>query len=157
MVRFNSVVRNLACESLALAVIACGRVRRAKRTALSAGVITPIYFHNPTKRLFARCIQWLIDNGYTFISASDLVDILYQVRPVPKGAEWPSFDDGYKEWLENVLPLVRERNIPVTFFIPAGIVQNGGRFPWLHTGASAELKAGASRSDSGPDAPTVSE
>lgn len=111
---------------------------------LGSEVITPLYFHNPNKRLFARCIRWLERHGYTFVSSDDLIEILYNGKPIPKGAVWLSFDDGYKEWLENVAPVVRQRRVPVTFFIPSGIVENDGRLPWMHrgNGSGAELKGG---------------
>jgi hypothetical protein len=31
-----------------------------------------------------------------------------------------------------VLPQIRERKIPVTLFVPSGIVEGDGLFPWLH-------------------------
>jgi peptidoglycan/xylan/chitin deacetylase (PgdA/CDA1 family) len=137
MLNIHSVLRNCLCGILACGVIASGRVRRARKTALAGGVVTSIYFHNPNRRLFARCIRWLIANGYVFISANDLVEILYHGKTPPKGAVWLSFDDGYKEWLRDVMPVVCEHKIPVTFFIPTGIVQNLGLFPWMHRGESA--------------------
>jgi poly-beta-1,6-N-acetyl-D-glucosamine N-deacetylase len=117
---------------LALALIASGRVRRARKKALNSEVVTAIYFHNPSKRLFTRCVQWLSKNGYTFISADELIKILRNAAELPKGTVWLSFDDGFKELLEAVLPVVRERKIPITIFIPAGIVGGAGLFPWLH-------------------------
>ena len=131
------MIRNGFCGALALAVIASGRARRARKKALSGEVITSIYFHKPNQRLFTRCIRWLSKHGYTFISAADLIDILYGGRPIPKGAVWLSFDDGYKEWLADVLPVVHELRVPVTLFIPSGIVAGAGLLPWLHHENSA--------------------
>jgi peptidoglycan/xylan/chitin deacetylase (PgdA/CDA1 family) len=127
------LLRNFFCGSLAVAVIALGRVRRARKKALDSDVVTAIYFHNPTKGLFSRCVQWLSKNGYTFISADELIKILREGAQPPRGAVWLSFDDGFKELLETVLPLVRERKIPITMFIPSGIVQGAGLFPWLQS------------------------
>jgi peptidoglycan/xylan/chitin deacetylase (PgdA/CDA1 family) len=136
-----SIIRNSFCGALALGVIASGRARRAREKALSGEVITSIYFHNPNKRLFTRCIRWLSKHGYTFISAADLIDILYGAKPIPKGAVWLSFDDGYKEWLADVLPVVHERRVPVTLFIPSGIVEGSGQLPWLHRRKSGTAPA----------------
>lgn len=122
--------RNGLCALLSLALIVSGRVRRARRTALSGNVITAIYFHKPTKPLFERCIDWLTKSGYVFISADDVFDCLYRDKAPPAGAVWISFDDGCRELLTNVLPVIRERNIPVTLFIPTGIVEGRGLFPW---------------------------
>jgi len=134
--------RNCLCGLLALGVIASGRVRRAKKRALSGEVVTAIYFHKPNKRLFGQCVRWLTKNGYHFISASDLLDILYRDRTPPKGAVWLSFDDGCKEILEDVISPILLQQIPVTLFIPTGIVQGDGRFPWLHKETSVQLPSG---------------
>ncbi len=126
------ILRNLFCCLLASAMIASGRVRRAKRRVLDSRIITAIYFHNPNRRLFARCVRWLTNNGYTFISDDELIDILQGDLEPPKGAVWLSFDDGFKELLENVVPLSRRQNIPITVFVPSAIVGGQGLFPWLH-------------------------
>lgn len=126
-------LRNLFCGSLALAVIASGRVRRAKKKALNSNVVTAIYFHNPNKRLFTRCVRWMKKNGYSFISHDELIEILHKKIDPPKGAVWLSFDDGFKELLENVIPLARRLHVPITIFIPSGIVDGNGLFPWLHS------------------------
>jgi len=113
-------------------------------------VITPIYFHNPNPDLFARCIQWLVDHGYKFISTGDLVDFLYFGKPVPNGAVWITFDDGYKDWLDTIVPVIRRQNVPVTLFIPSGIVEHSGLLPWMHEGT-------ADTNHAGRDAVTVTE
>jgi peptidoglycan/xylan/chitin deacetylase (PgdA/CDA1 family) len=125
-------LRNGLCAALAFGLIASGRVRRARARALSEGLVTAIYFHRPRRSLFVRCIQWLRKYGYTFISANDLVQWLYHATPVPKGAIWVSFDDGYIEVLTDVLPLAQELGIPITLFVPSGIVAGDGLLPWLH-------------------------
>jgi peptidoglycan/xylan/chitin deacetylase (PgdA/CDA1 family) len=102
------------------------------RRALGGEVVTAIYFHKPNKRLFARCIQWLTQHGYTFISIGDLVEILYNGKTPPKGAVWLSFDDGCRELLTDVLPLIRKNRIPITLFLPSGIIDGDGRFPWMN-------------------------
>ena len=132
-------VRNVVCSLFALGIIASGRVRRAKQFALNGEVVTAIYFHKPAKKLFAQCIQWLINNGYTFISGADLAEILYYGKTPPRGAVWLSLDDACRELLENVLPLIRTKKIPVTLFIPAGIVGGDGILPWLHKGQPEKL------------------
>jgi peptidoglycan/xylan/chitin deacetylase (PgdA/CDA1 family) len=141
--------RNFLCGSLAVAVIASGLVRRARKKALTSEEVTAIYFHNPNKRLFARCVKWLAKNGYTFISADELIKILRYGAEPPRGAVWLSFDDGYKELLQTVLPFIRERKIPITIFIPSGIVEGAGLFPWLQSERCAHA--------AGVDAPAQSE
>jgi peptidoglycan/xylan/chitin deacetylase (PgdA/CDA1 family) len=135
--RSYMVLRNCLCGLLSLVLIVSGGVRRARKRALGGGVVTAIYFHKPNKRLFVRCVRWLIKHGYTFISANDLLDILYRGKTPPRGAAWLSFDDGNKELLDEILPLVRLYRIPVTLFIPTGIIEGDGLFPWLHKGTPA--------------------
>ena len=125
-------IRNCFCGLLALALIASGRVQRAMRRALGGDVVTAIYFHKPNRRLFDRCIRWLTKHGYNFIAIDDLMEILYRGKTPPKGAVWLSFDDGCRELLTNVLPLIRKHRIPVTLFLPSGIIAGDGLFPWMN-------------------------
>ncbi len=125
------LIRNLGCAAIAVILIACGAVRRARAKGLASGVISGIYFHKPNRRLFARCVRWLRKNGYTFISEKDLISFIREHRPVPRGAVWLSFDDGAIELFKDVLPIVEEQEIPVTLFIPTGIVAGDGLFPWI--------------------------
>jgi peptidoglycan/xylan/chitin deacetylase (PgdA/CDA1 family) len=140
IVRLAGLLHYYAGALLALLLIGSGRARRAQRKALSQGVITAIGFHKPNPRLFLRCIVWLIKNGYTFIAADDVVDFLHRGKSVPRGAVWLSFDDGWKE-LAEVLPLVRRLHLPVTLFIPSGVVAGDGSFPWLHNATHPSFSA----------------
>jgi len=84
--------------------------------------------------------------------------ILHAGKVLPRGAVWLSFDDGCKELLENVLPLIRELHIPVTLFIPSGIVAGDGLFPWLHQETSSQMHAGnASNRNGSRDSLTLTE
>jgi peptidoglycan/xylan/chitin deacetylase (PgdA/CDA1 family) len=129
-----NILRNGFCWLLAVCIIASGRVRRGKEIALSKGAVTAIYFHNPNRRLFTRCVTWLRHNGYTFISEQELVRILREGQEPPRGAVWLSFDDGFNELLRNVFPETRKHKIPVTLFLPSAIISGRGLFPWLHPG-----------------------
>lgn len=141
-------VRHCICWLLGVALILSGRVSRGRRRAFGEDIITAICFHNPNRRLFARCIRWLLQHGYTFISSDDVAAFLYDRKPVPKGAVWISFDDGCCELVDNVLPVVRRYRIPVTLFIPSGIVEGDGLFPWLHRDHRNETPASAGASPS---------
>ena len=132
MHRFVLWVWYWVASALAVIFIASGRVRRARKQAFAEGVISAIYFHKPNRRLMLRCIQWLRKHGYTFVSADDVIEMLKRDKPVPSGAVWLSFDDGWRELLTEVLPVVRPWRIPITLFIPSGIIEGEGKFPWLH-------------------------
>lgn len=150
------LLRNFLCGCLGIALIAAGRVRRNKRRALNGDVVTSIYFHNPNKRLFTQCVRWLKENGYTFISAEQLVDIQYGRTPLTSGAVWLSFDDGWREILTNVIPVARQQKIPITLFIASGIVEGEGFFPWLHSSESGPSRTGLIR-EGVRDSITISE
>src|SRR5690242_17901446 len=107
MRRIYFVIRNIICAILALILLGVGAVRRARRRAFSGDVITALCFHNPSEKLFRQCVIWLTKHGYRFISADDVTDFLNHAKPVPPGAVWVTFDDGSREFLNNVLPLVR--------------------------------------------------
>jgi peptidoglycan/xylan/chitin deacetylase (PgdA/CDA1 family) len=127
MHRLYMILRNFFCGALAMGVIASGRVRRAKRRVLNSNVVTAIYFHNPNKHLFARCVTWLTKNGYAFISV----------------------DDGFKELGQNVVPLSRQRKIPITLFIPSKIISGNGLFPWLHQTTNVNGVSGSASAKNG--------
>jgi peptidoglycan/xylan/chitin deacetylase (PgdA/CDA1 family) len=144
------ICRKFACSVFALALIATGSVRRARKRALAGGVITAIYFHGPDARLFRNCVDWLTRHGYTFISADQMWQAISGLGPCPKGAVWLSFDDVCRTLIADVLPLVEKRRIPITLFAPSGIVEGDGLFSWpagMHGGrnamTAAELKRAA--------------
>lgn len=123
-------LRNLFAAVFAFFLIILGFTRRAKAKAFEGKYITCIYFHNPGRKLFARCIRWLLKNNYTFISSTQLADILAGRVPLPAGAVWVSFDDGWKGNVENVIPVLKQYNVPATFFVSTGPIEGDGIFWW---------------------------
>ncbi len=117
--------RAVVCWILAMALILSGYVSRAKRKSQREGVITPVYLHNPNKRLFRKLIIWLKKNGYSFISSDRLKDILDKKNPCPRGAVWLSLDDGWQQNIDNVIPVAVEFNVPITIFVCTEAVETG--------------------------------
>jgi peptidoglycan/xylan/chitin deacetylase (PgdA/CDA1 family) len=113
-----------------LLLIVFGFVRRARVCAHSGNYVTGIAFHNPNKKLFQKSIKWLKKNKYSFISTNKLIEILNNKSKPPKGAAWITFDDGWRQNIINVIPTIKEHNIPVTFFITSGAVMDSGYFWW---------------------------
>ena len=62
---------------------------------------------------------------------------------------WLSLDDGWKEIAE-VLPLVRRHHIPITLFIPSGVLEGDGKFPWLSDATHPSYCPSEARRRSGP-------
>ncbi len=123
--KFKRFLRNSLAAVLAALLILTGYTQRAKKQFLQEGNVLSIFFHNPPRRIFAACIKWLIKNGFHFISTQQLTDHLYNHTPLPVGAVWITFDDGWKNNLIQVIPVIKQHQIPVTFFIPTGEIENG--------------------------------
>ena len=125
-------LRNIFAFSFAMFLIIFGFVRRANKNAINSGKITSLYFHNPSRKLFEKCIKWLNKNSYVFISTGELIEILSKRKPPVNGAVWLTFDDGWKENVTNVVPAAVEQNIPITIFISTGPVESNGVFWWTY-------------------------
>jgi peptidoglycan/xylan/chitin deacetylase (PgdA/CDA1 family) len=125
----NLTVRNSLAWLFATTLGLSGQVRRAKIQCFQNNVITPIYFHNPGKKLFVRIVTWLRDNGYVFVSFDQLTDILNKRMSCPRGAVWISFDDGWKGNIYNVIPVASQYDVPITVFIYTDAIEKGS-FWW---------------------------
>lgn len=119
------IIRNIFCGLLGWLLILLDYVKKSRNNAFRNNFITPIYFHNPNKKLFTKCIKWLKKNNYFFISTDQLVDIIKRKSKPPVGTVWLSFDDGRKDNIENVIPVLEKYNIPATFFISTKPVEDG--------------------------------
>lgn len=90
--------------------------------------IISIYAHNPEKMLFEKTIRWFLNNGYTFISNDDLIKILSQKKIKEKNI-WLSFDDGWLDNYENVIPILEKYKVPAIFFVSTQLIKDG--YFWL--------------------------
>jgi len=131
-------IRNTLCWSLASGLILLGYIKRARQKALRDNAIISCFFHNPNRNLFRKIVVWFKDNGYTIISCDQLIDIINKKIPCPKRAAWISLDDGWKENLDNVIPIVVEYDFPVTIFVCTDAVENGA-FWWKKVKAYPHL------------------
>lgn len=113
-----------------MVLIALGFTKRARKKAFKNREITCIYFHNPNKALFGKCVNWLIKKGYTILTSDELIDIYEKKSTPPEGAAWISFDDGWKNNMTDALPVLVEKKVPATFFISTGPVETSGVFWW---------------------------
>jgi len=118
-------MKRLIRQIIANLLIVLGFVRRKNNQIHSSNLITSIYFHDPSKELFERCINWLIKNKYHFISTEDLYNTLVNNKKIDAGAVCITVDDGKKNNLENIIPLATKLKIPITLFISTEPVENG--------------------------------
>ena len=131
-------MRRFAGDIIARVLMLLGFVKRANKRIIANHLITSIYFHDPSKELFEKCINWLIKNNYHFISTDDLHKILKNQKPVKKGAVCITVDDGKKDNIKNIVPLIEELKIPITIFISIEPVKNGV-FWWSYVNAHNQV------------------
>lgn len=106
------------------ALVLSGRLRKARKSISREGDILSFCAHNPNKVLLEKVVRWLIRRGYHFISSDELLDILKE-RKVTKDLVWLSFDDGWKDNVVNVIPILDKYRIPATFFVSTGEIEKG--------------------------------
>jgi poly-beta-1,6-N-acetyl-D-glucosamine N-deacetylase len=132
MAKMRRYFRNLLGAFLACGLILFGSFEEEKKKAFSGNKVTALYFHTIDKKLFEKCIRWLKQNGYVFITAEQMIDILKGNLEAPVGAVWITFDDGWQENVDNVVPVAVKDKVPVTFFISTDPVENIGAFWWTY-------------------------
>jgi len=125
---------------LSITLIYLGLVKRSIKKIFNENLVTSIYFHDPSKELFEKCINWLIKNNYHFISTDDLYKILKNKTPVKKGAVCITVDDGKKGNLKNIVPFVEKLKIPITIFISTEPVKKGV-FWWSYVKAHNKVSS----------------
>ena len=78
-----------------------------------------------TTSVFAAQMKWLKDNGYTVIPLRTLVNYLRGEGPAPPPKSVViTADDGHKSVYSDMLPIVRQYNMPVTLFLYPSCISN---------------------------------
>lgn len=65
---------------------------------------------------FARHVRHLRAN-YSFIAPSRIADLLVRGQPLPRDAVAVTFDDGYRDLLDNALPALKREGVTAGFFV----------------------------------------
>lgn len=73
---------------------------------------------------FSRHLRYLTRH-FTVLSLDDVLAYAAAGRPFPERATMVTFDDGYRETLRTIVPLLREHRVPVTAFVPADDIEQG--------------------------------
>lgn len=96
--------------------------------------IHPYYRINTSPKIFAEHMKYLYENEYTVINLSDAVRLIESASnpPIPPSPYPPTkyvvltFDDGYKDFLEQAFPIVKRYGFPAMVFLPTKFIDNKG-------------------------------
>jgi peptidoglycan/xylan/chitin deacetylase (PgdA/CDA1 family) len=109
-----------------LALAAAGAVERRLSVVLFHRVVTEpdaLLVHEPDIRRFAEQLAWL-KASFKILPLPDALDRLYN-GCLPAGALAISFDDGYRDNVQNALPVLEQYELPATFFVTSGYLEGG--------------------------------
>ncbi len=76
-----------------------------------------------------RCLQYLTDRNYTFISLEELLLALTINKKLPEKPVVFTLDDGFQDQADNAIPLLLEYNCSPTFFIITDMIDKN-IWPW---------------------------
>jgi peptidoglycan/xylan/chitin deacetylase (PgdA/CDA1 family) len=79
--------------------------------------------------VFAEQMSLLSELGYVPVSLDAARDHYVDGVPLPAGAVLITFDDGYRDNLENAVPILRRHGYPAVVFVPIGFLDDGRPLP----------------------------
>lgn len=85
---------------------------------------------------FAEQMAQLAELGYVVVGLDAVLDHYVEGKPLPDRAVLITFDDGYRDNLENALPILQSHGYPAVLFAPLGFV--GEQRPLPHDEHLAE-------------------
>lgn len=80
--------------------------------------------------IFASQMAYLKSSGYTAVSMNDLNNFFDGGALIPAKSIIISFDDGYNDFEDNAMPVIRNLGLRVIMFLPTGLVGNPGYLTW---------------------------
>jgi peptidoglycan/xylan/chitin deacetylase (PgdA/CDA1 family) len=75
-------------------------------------------------------MQYLKDHQYTVITMQSLIDFFDHGTKLAKKPVLITVDDGYDDFANFGVPILREFQYPSTLFTPTGLIQNPGYLTW---------------------------
>lgn len=79
--------------------------------------------------MFERQMRY-VTSKFHVISAEELIHALEDRAEIPPGSIMITFDDGYRDFLTNVFPIVSNLAIPTTLFVATGYLGSPGKLFW---------------------------
>jgi peptidoglycan/xylan/chitin deacetylase (PgdA/CDA1 family) len=80
-----------------------------------------------TPQAFETQLEYLVKNGFTTFTASAIAEALTTGAALPERAVVLTFDDGFANFHECVLPLLRKHGCTATLFVTTGWIADAGR------------------------------
>jgi peptidoglycan/xylan/chitin deacetylase (PgdA/CDA1 family) len=80
-------------------------------------------------RTFARQMALLAELGYEPVSLEAVIDHYLAGAPLPRKAVLITFDDGYRDNLENAAPILLRHGFPAVLFVPTGFLDDDTPLP----------------------------
>src|SRR5258708_2586746 len=81
-------------------------------------------------QFFRKQMQYLKDRQYNVISMQSLIDFFDHGAKLAKKPILITVDDGYDDFANYAVPILREFHYPSTLFTPTGLIQNPGYLTW---------------------------
>lgn len=82
---------------------------------------------------FDKQVKYLIDHGFTILSARDVERAVRESRSLPERAVALTMDDGYRDNFERAFPILRRYGIPATIFLVSSVVDGPNHLTWEQT------------------------
>ncbi|MGF1578054.1 MAG: polysaccharide deacetylase family protein [Gemmataceae bacterium] len=82
-----------------------------------------------TPEQFATQVRWL-SRDWDLVSLDDVLAAVDQRKSLPKRAVLLTFDDAYQDFGQHAWPILRERGVPATVFVPTGFPDEPKRAFW---------------------------
>jgi peptidoglycan/xylan/chitin deacetylase (PgdA/CDA1 family) len=125
----NGVYRTIG-ETVAGAGTLDGEAERTLRVLMYHKVndVRPNPTTVPTE-VFAEQMALLGELGYTPVSLTQVRDYCVDGALLPPGAVLITFDDGYRDNLENALPILQRHGYPAVIFVPIGFLAGDRPLP----------------------------
>src|SRR5438309_118386 len=94
--------------------------------------------------LFDEQMAQLRELGYKAVGLEEVIAHYLEAKPLPPGATLITFDDGYRDNLENALPVLKKHGYPAVLFVPIGFLGESRPLPHEERLAAAGIRTGRS-------------
>jgi peptidoglycan/xylan/chitin deacetylase (PgdA/CDA1 family) len=78
--------------------------------------------------LLREQLDALVDGGWTTLTASEYAAARCTGRPIPARSVVLTFDDGFTDFATVALPMLRDRGLTATLYVPTGLVGDTSRW-----------------------------